>query len=132
MNPVLHQEESTQQYSVSVSVSEKPLPAHTSVYKGILITKNDLREILEEQFTTYGIKDQIPMAEAVVVCESHWNIYANNGVSFGITQFTPATWKDFGSGDIYNPLFQFQTMAKMFKMGLQKRWDCFRMLSKVK
>ena len=83
--------------------------------------------MLKTQFDTYEISDQLKIAEAVIQCESSWNIYANNGISFGILQFTKPTWKEFGSGDIYNPYWQIKTFAKMVKSGLWNRWDCKRL-----
>lgn len=98
-------------------------------YHGVLVTKQDLMGMLEQEFTTYGLEDQIPLAKRVIECESGWNIHADNGISFGVAQFTQATWKDFGSGDIFNPIMQFHTMARMWAKGLQKRWDCYRLLT---
>ena len=92
-------------------------------------SREALKRYLSETFAIYGIADQIPMAEATILCESGWNWKADNGISYGIAQFTPATWYDFGHGDIFDPYVQIQTMAKMWSRGLQKRWDCWRMLN---
>lgn len=114
------------QKSVIVSTSEKPL-TDTNHYQDILVTKDDIKEMIRIQFTLYGLVDQIPIAEAVIACESGFRVdpLPHNGISWGIAQFTPDTWKDFGTGDIMNPYWQIKTMAKMWKMGLQNRWDCF-------
>ena len=96
-------------------------------YQGVRLTKNDLKDMLKTQFDTYGISDQLKVAEAIISCESGWNIYADNGISFGILQFTKPTWKDFGSGDIMNPYWQIKTFASMWSRGLKNRWDCFRL-----
>jgi hypothetical protein len=65
---------------------------------------------------------------ATITCESGWQIYPKpNNISWGIAQFTPATWKGFGYGDIMNPLSQLDTMAKMWSKGLANRWDCYRL-----
>lgn len=94
----------------------------------VYISKQGLKEAIEFQFTKYRIADQIGMVEKVIQCESGWNVLADNGVSYGLLQFTPATWQDFGYGDIMNPYSQIETTAKMWSKGLQRRWDCYRML----
>ncbi len=113
---------------ITVSTSEK-LPKAPRPYQGVKVSKQDIQEMVSEQFTLYGIASQIPTALKVVQCESGFNINADNGISYGVAQFTPATWKDFGHGNIFNPLYQIETMAKMWKIGLQKRWDCYRMIA---
>lgn len=102
----------------------------TRLYRGVLITREGLKSYLEEVFIKEGLEDQIEIAEKTITCESNFLWYADNGISFGVAQFTPDTWKDFGEGDIFNPHIQLRTMAKMFKMGLQNRWDCYKMLNK--
>lgn len=124
-----HYSKPTQQnVNQTTIVKKKTLPA-SGEYLGVRITAQDERDYLELEFTNMGLVDQIPMAEAVVACESGYNIYANNGISYGIAQFTPVTWKDFGHGDIFNPLTQLETMARMWKNPLLRlRWDCYRKL----
>lgn len=94
---------------------------------GVKLTKNDIKEMVKNQFTLYGIEDQIPRALEVLQCEGGFNVdpLPHNGISWGVAQFTPPTWEDFGHGDIMNPYWQIKTMAKMWAMGLQNRWDCF-------
>lgn len=118
-----------QQQTVNITEDKTKEKPTASLYQGIKISREGLKSYLSVIFTKYGIEDQIPIAEAVIACESSWNINANNGISFGLLQFTPATWKDFGYGDIMNPQSQIITMAKMWKRGLQGRWDCWRMLN---
>lgn len=108
-----------------VSTSVKPPTPETRLYQDVKVSKEELKGMLWTAFNKYGISDQIPIAEKVIFCESGWNINANNGISYGIAQFTKATWKDFGYGDIFNPQSQFMTMGKMWKAGLQGRWNCF-------
>lgn len=98
-------------------------------YAGILITREGLKSYLSEVFTYNGIEDYIPLAEKIILCESGWNIQASNGISFGILQFTPPTWADFGEGDIWNPHTQIRTMAKMIRLGLIGRWDCYQIVN---
>ncbi len=85
-----------------------------------------LTRYLQSAFTKYGIENEIPTAEAVILCESGWQINPrHNNISWGIAQFTPSTWHDYGYGDIMNPLSQLDVMSKMWSKGLQDRWDCF-------
>lgn len=75
------------------------------------------------------MKDEIGMAEKVITCESNYFWHADNGVSYGIAQFTPATWHDFGKGNIFNPYKQLDVMARMWKNPLLRlRWDCYRQI----
>lgn len=85
-----------------------------------------LKEYLRKVFTSYGIEDQIPTAEKIIACESSWNILAHNGtISYGLLEYTPNTWHDFGHGDIMNPLVQIEVTAKIVKREGWERWDCF-------
>lgn len=71
------------------------------------------------------------LISSVIDCEnSSWSVdpLPHNNVSWGFAQFTPATWKDFGHGEIMNPYSQIEVMVKMFNMGLSKRWDCAKIL----
>lgn len=115
----------TQQKSVSVPASEKPPITDTRHFQGILVTQADIKEMITVQFTKYGIENEIPTALKVLDCESGYQVNASNGISFGIFQFTKSTWHDFGHGDIYNPMVQVEVATKMWKNGLQSRWDYF-------
>ena len=98
-------------------------------YRDVYISREILIRHLESVFEKYEIADQIPLAKQVIACESSWDINADNGVSYGIAQFTPPTWVDFGRGDIMNPFIQLEVMAKMWGVHhLQSRWDCYNML----
>jgi hypothetical protein len=99
------------------------------LYKGILITKAGLMAALKVEFTKYGIEDQLGVVAKIIACESSWNILADNSVSYGLLQFTPATWKQFGYGDIMNPYSQIKVMAKMWHDKLQHRWDCYSIVN---
>ena len=110
--------------SIEDSIADKPLDSGFRPYR--LPLKEGLKEQLEIHFAEYGLKSEVKKAIAVIDCESSWNWNPKpNGISWGIAQFTPPTWKDFGQGDIMNPYVQLETMAKMWKMGLQERWDCY-------
>ena len=87
-----------------------------------------LKRYVAIQFAKYGIEDEIPIAEAVAACESSWNWQASNGISYGIFQYTPATWEQWGSGDIMNPETQIKVTARLWSLGQQWRWDCWKML----
>lgn len=91
-------------------------------------TKEQLKDYLKLVFEKEGISDQLARAEQVITCESGWNVFADNGISYGIAQFTPDTWNDYGYGDIMDPYKQIEMMAKMWKNNLQSRWDCFKVI----
>ncbi len=118
----------TQQNISLVLASKKPPASEIRLYRGIALTEKDLKGMLKEEFDTYRISDQLPLAQKVIFCESGFQVDPkHNGISWGIAQFTKATWIDFGYGDIMNPQSQFAVMAKMWKRGLQGRWDCYKM-----
>ncbi len=106
------------------------IAVRTRLYQNVLITEEDEKDYLKLDFHKYGLDDQLLMAEKVISCESGFHIdpLPHNHISWGIAQFTPATWKDFGHGDIMNPLIQIDVMSHMWSKGLQNRWDCYRML----
>lgn len=114
--------------SIQNFTTKKPLLA-PRLFQGVYISPENLKEVLKLDFAEYGIEDQLGMAEDVINCESDWNIFANNGISYGLLQFTPATWKDFGHGDIMNPYNQIKVTASMWSHGFQRRWDCYRILT---
>lgn len=91
-------------------------------------TTAELKAYLLKVSVLYG-QDYQKMA-ATIRCESSWktNTYSTSHISYGISQFTPATWKDYGIGDYKNPFDQLLTMAKMWRLGLAKRWDCYHYL----
>lgn len=92
-----------------------------------------LKSYVGEVSIKYGLSaEKYQQIMATIQCESNWNVLADNGISFGIAQFTPATWKDFGSGDIMNPLTQLEVMARMFSQHLEHRWDCAKILGFIK
>ncbi len=119
-----------QEVKLPINKTKETLLA-SNYYQGIRINREDLISYLEVAFTKYGIADQIPIAKEVISCESGFRINADNGISYGILQFTKPTWQDFGHGDIFNPFVQIDTTAKMVKMGLWNRWDCWRMQEKT-
>lgn len=91
-------------------------------------TVQELKDHLASEVKKYG--GNYSQIYNVIMCESGWRINPpHNNISFGIAQFTPATWKDFGQGDIMNPYTQITVMVKMWNKGLEKRWDCFKILN---
>lgn len=93
-------------------------------------TTAQLKAHLRKLSTLYGLNYE--QMEAVIQCESSWRVdpLPHNGISLGIAQFTRPTWNDYGVGDYeaINPYIQLDVMAKMWSLGLAKRWDCYRML----
>lgn len=115
----------TSDYQVNIP---KKIPPHSSPTPPDY-SRAGLTRYLQDSFAKYGIESQVGMAENVISCESGFQVNPkHNNISWGITQMTPATWKDFGYGNIMNPYSQISVMAKMWKMGLQSRWDCYRNL----
>lgn len=118
--------ELTRQDTLVSPVPDKPLPDSPS------ITRERLTEELKYDLGTYGIRNEFPLAEKVIFCESGWNPNAKNRISTGIAQFTKPTWRDFGMGDIGNPYDQLLTFAKMWgEYHLQSRWDCYRRIKET-
>lgn len=93
----------------------------------ILPSENEIKRYLREQSALYGL-DYDKMS-AVISCESGWRIDPpHNNISWGIAQFTPETWKDFGGGDIMDPYAQIRVMSIMWSKHLEGRWDCYHIL----
>jgi hypothetical protein len=112
----------------TVSSKTKETVAPTRVREGGKVSREELTGYLETSFEKYGLESQIPMAIKTIDCESGFQVDPkHNGISWGVAQFTPDTWKDYGYGNILNPEYQLETMARMWSQGLQKRWDCWRM-----
>jgi len=90
-------------------------------------TTAQLQDFLKQELALYGIEDDYPTLAAVIQCESGWNISPKpNYISWGIAEYTPATWKDVGFGNIMNPYSQLSVMAKIWAKQ-SSRWDCFRL-----
>ena len=118
--------EPTLQPVITVESKPKEIKTGKNYYQGVLITRAGLISYLETVFTQEGIEDQIPRAIEVIQCESGFQVDPkHNGISWGVAQFTPPTWEDFGEGDIMNPHAQLRVMARMWRKGLQNRWDCY-------
>lgn len=119
-----------------MGTDKPPIPDTTTLVAPIKASRNDLNEYLRSVFATYGIESQIKMAEAVVSCESSWNVLAYNkdderfvkGGSYGIAQFTRPTFFENCTGDYENPYDQISCMAKLWKRGEQHRWTCYKNL----
>ncbi len=64
-------------------------------------------------------------------CESGFRYDAFNpnkeGGSYGVAQYIPSTFKQYCNGDYSLAKDQLICAAKMFQLGLQKNWDCWRM-----
>lgn len=67
----------------------------------------------------------------VAQCESSLSNSASNGISFGLMQFIPSTWKHYTkvlgikNPDIWNPQQQATVAAYMFSTGQANQWECF-------
>lgn len=105
--------------SITKETKQKPRPVQQDY------SREGLTRYLEDTFAKYGIEDQIPTAKRIILCESSWNVRASSGISFGIFQYTAPTWHDFGHGDIWDPLVQIETTARIVKKEGWGRWDCY-------
>ncbi len=60
---------------------------------------------------------------AVAMCESSLNPYAVSPAGYyGLFQFGPVTWSEFGYGSIWDPVAQSRTAARMLADGHHRRW----------
>lgn len=94
-----------------------------------------LKLLLFQESAKYGISYQEIYATAM--CESGFQIDPkHNNISWGIMQFTPATWKEFGHGNIMDAENQILVATSMWnkwetykgkQRQLKERWDCFRL-----
>lgn len=119
-----------QQEAVQTTQPDNQLTSDTNLYEGIQITREGLIEALEVDLGTDGISDKLDMVEKIIQCESGWqiNVYSKGKVSYGISQYTVPTFKQFCSGDYKNPYDQIKCMSKMISAGLKDRWDCTKIL----
>jgi hypothetical protein len=116
----------------SITINTQQLPVTTITVKRPILNFYStvfLKDYASEESVKYGLTDaQHTILMATISCESGWNIHPKpNHISWGIVEFTPATWHDFGHGDIMNPITQIDTMIKMWSNGLENRWDCYRL-----
>lgn len=93
------------------------------------VSERELKGFLKQVSIKYGT-DYEEMS-AVINCESGWktDLYSWNKSSYGIAQYTPATFEENCQGDYGNPFAQLECMGLMFKKGMQSRWDCWKMLN---
>jgi hypothetical protein len=105
---------------------ESPKPTSKPVTK--VADNVTLKQALNLVATKYG-QDYQQMAD-VIQCESTWrtNVYSWTGSSYGIAQFTQPTFQDYCTGSYKDPFAQLDCMGKMWQLGLQRRWDCYRNL----
>lgn len=126
-NPVVNGVIKAPTIEASTLDGQQEISSGTSGIAQTLPSGNDLKSYLREQASLYGV-DYDEMS-AVIQCESGWRVDPpHNNISWGIAQFTPDTWTDFGSGDIMNPYTQLDVMAKMWSKGLHGRWDCYKIV----
>ena len=116
--------------SEKINGIQQPIPKSETRPVKYVYSTAFLKDTASEDAIKYGLSPiQYSQMMATIFCESGWQIDPkHNGISWGIAQFTKPTWKEFGYGDIMNPLTQLEVMASMIHRGLFNRWDCFRML----
>ena len=82
----------------------------------------------------YSEKWDVSFADmiAVIKCESnfrHENVYGDGGRAYGLCQFHKPTFDDnCEKCNYYSIDDQIDTMAKMFSLGLQHHWTCYKKL----
>ncbi|MFN2525564.1 MAG: transglycosylase SLT domain-containing protein [Actinomycetota bacterium] len=67
---------------------------------------------------------------SVAMCESSLNPYAVSPAGYyGLFQFGPVTWSEFGYGSIWDPVAQSRTAARMLAEGHHRRWPVCSLVS---
>ena len=97
-----------------------------------LTSRESLKLSLEAYFTEYGIMDKYDRADKTLICESNYqtNVWSWNKSSFGVAQFTKATWKWFNELrgtelDYNNPHDQIEMFSWAWSKDMEHHWDCF-------
>ena len=119
-------------YQPTITVIKKPRPVQQNY--SVEFLKDFVGEVsIKQQLDTQDYNDIV----ATIQCES--SFFADpphNNISWGVAQFTPVTWHDFGHGDIMNPISQIEVMVSMWNKWemhkgtprqMKNRWDCYRL-----
>lgn len=126
----INESKTTQQY-VEVEINKTKEPEISTSPKKELYTREALRGYLKATFTKYGLEGQIPIAEAVIACESGFRVDPpHNNSCRGIAQFKKSTWDWFNKvrgtkTEFMNPHAQIEMMAWAWKQGYQNQWECY-------
>jgi len=91
-------------------------------------TKAEIKLALASVSDKYGL--QLDELLNVIDCESSFrtDVYSPGMISYGVAQFTRATFEENCAGDYKNPFAQISCMGLMWSKGMQGRWDCYRNL----
>lgn len=117
--------------SIQPTIADKLPQKGLSLYKNVLITKENLKGALEVDFAKYGILDQLDRAEKVLQCESGFQVDPpHNNSCRGIAQFKVSTWDWFNKVrethmEFMNPFSQIDMMSWAWSKGYQSQWECF-------
>lgn len=78
-------------------------------------------EIIYDAAADFGLSGSYLLS--VAHCESTLNPYAYNAAGYhGLFQYDMTTWAEFGYGDIYDPVAQARTTARLLAAGHASRW----------
>ncbi len=105
----------------------KTTAEHSIIY---LYSTDYLKDYVGEVSIKYGLTPtQYQEMMAVIQAESGFQIYPKpNGVSWGIAQFIPSTFKLNCKGDLMNPVGQIDCMTKMWSKHQEAQWDEYCLL----
>lgn len=107
-------------------------PAYSEVlnipYHPEWLLEPTLQDLASTTAAKYGVD---PVAiQAVMGCESHWNIAAvgDFGTSFGLSQIHLPAHPDITKAEALDPIFSMNYMAQEFAKGKANLWTCAREL----
>lgn len=84
-------------------------------------TPRTVTEIIYTAAAEFGLSGSYLLS--VAQCESNLNSYAYNAAGYhGLFQYDATTWAAYGYGDIYDPVAQARTTARLLAAGHASRW----------
>lgn len=108
--------------SPSASPSSTPSSSPSPTASLIAASSADaISHIIYDAAAEFGISGEYLLS--VAYCESTLNPNAYNAGGYhGLFQFDFTTWNAYGYGDIYNPVAQARTAARLLAAGQSSRW----------
>jgi soluble lytic murein transglycosylase-like protein len=101
---------------VRADVGRRTTPKAPTTY-----TTKRIKQIITDAANEFGLAPSYLLS--VAECESGFNPRAYNDAGYyGLFQFDRQTWEAYGYGDIYNPVAQSRTAARLIAAGQEERW----------